>query len=164
MKVWRLLIPLLLFSACHQDRANRANKAQLKNPTEIKREVASARQALADLKPPLDALNAKMVALHRQFDPLSPGLIGFGDVRAKFYATAEGLGRMSAKESWLAGRIDAAANTGDRAELADISKNIAHTYDEMRTVDRLMSESQQEVQPFTKMKDELQALGKSSCE
>lgn len=160
-----MLLALGLLPACHK---GSADKASASHPAQLKRSAESAKKALAELEPPLNALRATFAALHQQFDPLPPGLPGFGETRAKFYTTAEGLGMMSTKVPWLSGRIDAAEKAGDRAALQEISRDIAHTHEEIRQVDRIALELLHEVQPFKKLAaekaDELQALGKTTCE
>jgi len=161
------LLPLAAGSlaACHKDAPAKANQVVIKtNPEELARKAEAAKQSLEGLKPQLSALNATLAELHREFDPLPPGLPGFGETRGKFYTTAEGLGTMNASLSWLSGRIDSAVKSGNGAELDAISKDITQKYDEVRHVDRITLELREEVRPFkTKVEDSL-VSGKSSCE
>lgn len=165
------LAPLLLLlaagslAACHKDAPAKAKQAARKtNPAELKRTADAAKQSLEGLKPLLGALNATLVELHRQYDPLPPGLPGFGETRGKFYATAEGLGMMNASLPWLASRIDSAVKSGDGAELDAIAKDITQKYDEVRHVDRITLELREEVRPFKDKVEDSLANGKSSCE
>lgn len=165
----RIALLLLLTSgglvACHKDQAQKANKvAIVKNPAELKRDAEAAQQALAGLKPLIEGLNGRISALHQQFDPLPPGLPGFGETRGRFYGTAEGVGRMNAKVPWLSGRIDAALKAGDSAELNQVSKDIAHGYEEVRQVERIASDLGREVEPFKHVVEEALITGKASCE
>jgi hypothetical protein len=150
--------------ACHKDQPRKAKAVVVKNAAELERDAHAARQALAGLKPLVEALNGKLAALRQQFDPLPPGLPGFGETRARFYATAEGIGRMNAKLPWLSGRIDAALKAGDRAELGEITKDIAHSYDEVQNVERIATELGRDVEPFKRVVEDAWVAGKSSCE
>jgi hypothetical protein len=165
------IAPLLLLSfaagapvACHENEPHKAKVAVVKNAAELERDANAARQALAGLTPLVHALNGNIAALRQQFDPLPPGLPGFGETRARFYATAEGIGRMNAKLSWLSGRIDAALKAGDSAELGEISKDIAHSYDEVKMVERIVTELGRDVEPFKHVVEDALVTGKSSCE
>jgi hypothetical protein len=167
------MIPILMaltasaLAACHEERAAKTTKSPA-NPAEIKRLADSARQGLEGLGPPLDALNGQYAALQQRFDPLPPGLPGFGDTRAKFYSAAIGVGTLGSKLPWLTKRIDAAVKAGDRAELEAISKDIAHTHEEMRQADRIALELLPRVQTFAKLAeekaDDFRLTGKSTCE
>jgi hypothetical protein len=164
------LLPALLLAftasslvACHKDQPQKA-KVVVKSAAELERDAHAARQALAGLKPLVEALNGKLVALRQQFDPLPPGLPGFGETRARFYATAEGIGRMNAKLPWLSGRIDAALKAGDSAELGEITKDIAHSYDEVQHVERIATELGRDVEPFKRVVEDAWVTGKTSCE
>jgi hypothetical protein len=150
--------------ACHKDPPHKAKVVVVKSLAELERDAHAARQALAGLTPLVEALNGKVVALRQQFDPLPPGLPGFGETRARFYATAEGIGRMNAKLPWLSSRIDAALNAKDSAELGEISKDIAHSYDEVKMVERIATELGRDVEPFKHVVEDAIATGKSSCE
>lgn len=149
--------------ACHRDPPQKA-KAVVKNPAQLQRDAQSARQALAGLEPLMEALNGKITALRQQFDPLPPGLPGFGETRGRFYATVEGVGRMNAKVPWLSGRIDADLKVGDSADLAEVAKDIAHTYDEVRLVEQIAADLRQEVEPFKHVVEDAVVTGKASCE
>lgn len=159
-----LLLAAASLAACHKDKAAKPNKAAVTDPAQLQRSAAQAKQALEGLKPQLSALNATVAELHQQYDPLPPGLPGFGETRGKFYATAEGLGMMNASLPWLSGRIDAAVKSGDGAELAAVAKDITLKYDEVRQVDRITLELRQEVRPFKNKVEDFQLSGKSSCE
>ena len=165
------IAPLLLLSlaasapvACHKNEPHKANAVVVKSAAELERDAQAARQALAGLTPLVQALNGKITGLRQQFDPLPPGLPGFGETRARYYATAEGIGRMNAKLPWLSGRIDAALKAGDSAELGEISKDIAHSYDEVQMVERIATELGRDVEPFKHAVEDALATGKSSCE
>jgi hypothetical protein len=165
------LVPVLLLAfaagalvACHKDQPQKAKLVVVKSAAELERDAHAARQALAGLKPLVEALNGKLVALRQQFDPLPPGLPGFGETRARFYATAEGIGRMNAKLPWLSGRIDAALKARDSAELGEISKDIAHSYDEVQNVERIATELGRDVEPFKRVVEDAWVTGKTSCE
>lgn len=150
--------------ACHKDQPQKAKVVVLKNPARLQRDAESAQQALAELKPLVETLNGKIATLRRQFDPLPPGLPGFGETRGRFYATAEGVGRMNAKLPWLASRIAAALETGDSTELGEVAKDIAHAYDEVRHVDRIVDDLSRDVEPFKHVVEEALVTGKASCE
>lgn len=159
---------LLMFAlgapvACHRNDPNKA-KAVVKSAAELERDANAARQSLVGLQPLVQALNGKIAALRQQFDPLPPGLPGFGETRARFYATAEGIGRMNAKLPWLSGRIDAALKAADSAELGEVSKDIAHSYVEVQKVEQIAAELAREVEPFKHVVEEALVTGKSSCE
>ena len=149
---------------CHKDPPRKAKAEVVKNAAELERDAKTAQQALAGLKPVVEALNAKVAVLRRQFDPLPPGLPGFGETRGRFYATAEGVGRMNAKLSWLSGRHDAALKAGNGAELGEVAKDIAHSYDEVRKVEKIVAELAHEVEPFQHVAEDALVTGKSSCE
>lgn len=171
-KAWRWLAPLALLAAsaalpaCRKKppSANKPPAAQVVSPAELARKAEAARQSLEGLKPMVSALNKQFEELHQKYDTLPPALPGFGETRGKFYATAEGLGTMNAKLVWLSGRIDSALKTGDPAALAETSQDIAHTYDEMRQVDRVTAELVREMPPFLQQAEQAQADGRSSCE
>jgi hypothetical protein len=152
--------------ACHKDKPEKLPPVAV-DPAELKRSAEASQQSLEELEPLLGALRRKVAALHEQFDPLPPGLPEFGDTRGRFYAAADGVGRLGSKLPWLAERIEAARKSGNSAELVAVSTSIAHTYDEVARANRLLDELEQQVQPFKKAleeKVELQALGKSTCE
>jgi hypothetical protein len=149
---------------CHKDQPQKAKVVVLKNPAELQRDAESAQRALAELEPSVLALNGKIATLRRQFDPLPPGLPGFGETRSRFYATAEGVGRMNAKLPWLAGRIAAALKAGDSTELGEVAKDIAHAYDEVRQVDQIVADLGRDVEPFKHVVEEALVTGKASCE
>lgn len=169
----RLILILMMLTACgaltacHKDDAAKVKKARA-NPAELQRLAAAARQGLEGLKAPLDALNERFRALHQEFDPLPPGLPGFGETRAKFYSAAIGVGTMGSKLPWLSSRIEAAVKAGDRAELEEISKSIARTHDEIRRADRIALELLHQVRPFEKLAeeraDDFRVTGKATCE
>jgi len=154
--------------ACHKKAPEKAQPAPIavvkKSPAEIKQLTDAANQSLAGLKPLLGGLNARFVALHEKFDPLPSDLPDFGETRGKFNAVDEGLGRMNAKLTWLVGQIDAAAKAGDAAELEELNRSIANSYDEVREVDKLASELLHEVMPFERVAAELEARRKAQCE
>jgi len=150
---------------CRKDKAPTVNKvAEVKNPAQLQRDAQSARQALVGLEPQIEALNGKITALRQQFDPLPPGLPGFGETRGRFYATAEGVGRMNAKVPWLSARIDAALKAGDSVQLAEIAKDIAHSYEEVRHVEQIAGDLGREVEPFKHVVEEALVTGKAACE
>lgn len=109
------------------------------------------RQSLDGLKPELGAMDAKFTALHRQFDALPANLPGFGEVRARFYATDEGMGIMGPRIDWLSNRLDSAMKSGDREELQKVSTDVAETYAQMREIDRIATELTHQVSPFERM-------------
>lgn len=131
-----------------RDRADDANKANATgvapNPDELKR-------SLDELQPRITELTAKFATLHKQVDPLPSDLPGFNEVRGKFYATDEGLGRISGKVAWLSGRLEAARKSGNREELREISTDIAKTHDDLRQIDRVVLELIHQVPPFQRM-------------
>lgn len=164
--VW-LSLALAFSSGCRKHEAQKP-KPQAANPIELKRQADTARQSLDGLKPLLAAQNAKFAALHRDFDPLPPGLPGFGETRGTFYAVDEGLGRLNTKLTLLSGRIDTAVQVGDAAELERVSQDIARTSVDIQKVERLGLELAEQVRPFQQEAaiklERLQALGKTTCE
>jgi hypothetical protein len=159
-----LLLTVGALGACRKEPPQKAKAAVIKNAAELGRDAKAAQQALAGLKPLIEALNVKLVALRGQFDPLPPGLPGFGETRARFYATAEGVGRMNAKLPWLASRIDVALKAGDGAQLGEIAEDIAHSYDEVKRVEQIVAELDRDVAPFKHVVEDALVTGKSSCE
>ena len=121
-----------------------------KTPAELKQLADSAKQSLEGLTAPVAGLRTRIAELHKEFDPLPPGLPGFGETRSEFYTTAEGVGMMSQKLLWLAQRLDAAVKASDGAELEAVSKDIEKTYTEVKTADQLMIALVHKVQPFKK--------------
>jgi hypothetical protein len=166
--VWLVLLGCATSLSCHKGRSEKTSKPAVSSPAELQRSADAAKQALATTEPRLSELRAKFAALHREFDPLPPGLPGFGETRGRFYATAIGFGTLSAKLPWLSGRIDSALKSGKRAELEEIAKDIAHMREEMAQVDRIAGELSHQVQPFKKLAadktEEFLATGKNSCE
>jgi hypothetical protein len=158
-----VLLAVALLPACQKDTA-KANKAAVTSPAELQRRAAQAKQALEGLKPQISALNTTLAELHRQYDPLPPGLPGFGETRGRFYATAEGVGMMNASVPWLSARIDSALKAGDGAELAAITQDITQKYDEARQADRITLELRHEVLPFKNKVEDFQLNGSRSCE
>lgn len=169
-----LLTALLLLgasgsvAACAKGSTEKATKEVAVSDAELQQSAAAARQALDALKPAFSAQSAKIAALHREFDPLPPGLPGFGETRSQFYTTSIAWGALSAKLPWLSSRIDAAVQARSRAELGEVSKEIAETQAQLRRVDEITAELLRRVQPFKKQAaeklEEQQALGKNSCE
>lgn len=147
-------------SACHK---GSSEKAAVKNDAELKRTADAARHSLDGLKPALAELDKKYRALHAEFDDLPPDLPDFGETRSKFYAAAEGVGMMSAKIPWLANRLDAALKAGDSAKLAQVSKEITDTYDEVRRADQINMELVHQVLPFKRLHQEIQERTKAEC-
>ena len=160
-----LLLALALSAGC---RTRDAQKPKPASPAEVKRRADSARQSLDGLKPLFAAQNTKFAELHREFDPLPPGLPGFGETRGSFYAADEGLGRLNTKLIWLSGRIDTAVQAGDVAELERVSHDIERTSVDIQKVDRLGLELAEQVRPFQQEAaiklERMQALGKTTCE
>ncbi len=154
MKIVPVLSILLLgapLAGCRKDRADAGNKTGAAGSTD------AVKQSLEALKAPLNALNTKFADLHKQFDPLPPNLPGIEEVRGKFYATDEGLGRIVAKIDWLAHRLEAARKSGNRQELDEVSKDIAQTQEELRQIDRIALELVHQVLPFQKMMADIKA-------
>lgn len=164
MLVW---LALASASGCRKHDTAKAEPKPA-DPVALQRETDAARQSIERLKPLLAVQNAKFAELHRQFDPLPPGLPGFGETRGSFYAVDEGLGRLNTKLSWLSGRIDGALQAGNLAELQQISQDIARTSADIQKVDRLGLELAEQVRPFQQEAliklERLQALGKTTCE
>lgn len=161
--LWLLLLTALVLAGCRKHTPSKPSKPAATNPAELQLGAARARQALEGLKPQLSTLNTTLKELHQLYDPLPPGLPGFGETRGKFYATAEGVGMMNASVPWLASRIDAAVASGNGAELAAITNDISQKVAEIHEVDRITLELRHEVLPFkNKVEDFL--VGKSSCE
>lgn len=170
---WRIvpLVTLLAATspvACSKQKGEKVVNA---NPAQIKQKAEAARKSLDGLETPLSELSKKFAALRQQFDKLPPDLPEFGETRGRFYAASIGQGTMTAKVPWLSSRIDSAVKSQNEAELDAISKEIAHTHEEVRQADRLASALSQEVQPFSKKLEELRqralerrAGGKLACE
>jgi len=151
--------------ACHKAAAEKPKPVLVKkSPAELEQLADSARQSLEGLKPVLASLSAKFKVLHEKFDPLPADLPDFGLLRGKFNSADEGLGRMNAKIPWLAGQLEAAVKAGDGAELEEISKSIANTYNELPQVEQLFTELLHEVMPFTRIAAELEARRQAMCE
>lgn len=136
---------------------------------ELQRRAEEARRSLKAVEPAFAPLIAKLSALHQEFDPLPPALEGFGETRSRFYALSITVGAMTAKPSWLSGRIDAAFKARDLAELSAITREIEETHSQVRHAEVRAAELSQQVQPFKnaalRKMEELQARGKtSSCE
>lgn len=116
----------------------------------------------------LTALNGKLTALHAEFDPLPPGLPGFGETRARFYAVSIGLGTLGSKLPWLSSRVDAAIASGSGAELQAVVEDVAQTQAQAREAERATAELLQQVQPFkqraAERMDQLQAFGQTTCQ
>lgn len=175
---WVPLVMMLLGSsalvACHKDKpqpakpAASAQAAVKKSPEEVKRLIDAAQKSLAELRPQIDALTAKFAELHKEYDPLPPGLPDFGETRGRFYAAAEGLGMMSAKLSYISGRLDAASKSGDGSELDDLTKDLASTYKEIIDVNHLTVQLARDVKPFQKAREarieDFVSKGKKVCE
>lgn len=167
-------LPLLLMvlassslGGCHKEKAAKVTRMRA-DPAEMKRLADDARQSLKGLATPLSTLRARYAELQQQFDPLPPGLPSFGETRATFYSAAIGVGTLSAKAPWLAGRIEAAVQAGDRAALVEVAKDIAHTQEEIQHAERVARELSQRVGPFQKLAleraDEFRLTGKATCE
>ena len=153
------------FVACHKAAPQKPKVTVVKkSPEELKKLADSARESLEGLKPPLAAMTAKFTALHQQFDPLPSDLPDFGETRGKFYSADEGVGRLNAKIPWLSTQLDAAVKAGDGAELEEISKSIASTYNDLPEVQQVYTELVHEVMPFTRIAAELEARKKAACE
>jgi outer membrane protein OmpA-like peptidoglycan-associated protein len=134
-------------AGCHKDRANADNA----NKVEAGPNVDSVKDSLDGLKPQLSAMDAKFTALHQQFDALPANLPGFGEVRARFYATDEGMGIMGPRITWLSDRLDYALKSANREELRGVSTDIVATYDQMREIDRIATELTHQISPFERM-------------
>jgi hypothetical protein len=126
--------------------------------------AARARAALRGLEPKLATAGAAMAGLHREFDPLPPGLPGFGPTRSKFYATAEGVGMLGAKLPWLSARIDSAEKARDGAALSSLSLDIERVDAQLGRVERLAVELLHEVQPFKSVAEEPFGPPPAKCE
>lgn len=168
---WQLASVLALalaagpLAACKSKSQDKSSKAAVKkSPAELKKLSDSAKKSLDGLTAPVDALRARIAELHKEFDPLPPGLPGFGETRSEFYTTAEGVGMMHAKLTWLAGRLDTATKTGNGDELEEVSKDITKTYDEVATADRITVGLIHKVQPFKTAHEPTvqEVLGKAS--
>ncbi len=162
-------VPISLFvvaacalPACHKNKADKP-KVVAASPAEIKRLADAAKKSLEELKAPLTDLNGKFSALHEQFDKLPADLPQFGETRSRFYTAFISVGTLSAKVPWLAGRIDSAVKSADRAELDEISKDITHTREEIRQADQVSIELLHRVMPFKRVAEEIRARG-GKCE
>lgn len=144
-------------AGCHKGRTNAENA----NKVDAGPNEPSMMQSLDGLKRQLSAMNARFTALHKQFDGLSPNLPGFGEVRARFYATDEGMGIMGPRITRLSNGLDSALKSGNREELQKVSADIAATYDQMGEIDRIATELMHQVSPFERMArlEELEITG-----
>ena len=152
---------------CRKDKPrDKGAQAVKKSPEQRKKLAASAKQSLEGLNAPMAELRARIAELHKEFDPLPPGLPEFGETRSEFYTTAEGVGMMNQKLIWLAQRLDAAVKAGDDVELDAVSKDIDKTYQEVKTADQMSIALIHKVQPFKKaLEVRVQdVLGKGKCE
>jgi hypothetical protein len=111
----------------------------------------AVKQSLDQLKNRFAELKKKFMALREQVDTIPPDLPGFSEVRSTFYAAEEGRGTTEAKTIWLSERLDAAVRSGNRAELEQISKDIAATYDDIRKIDELHVKLLHQVMAFQRM-------------
>ncbi len=147
-----------------QDKSAQAVKP--KTPAERKQIAESAKRSLDGLNAPMAELRARIAELHKEFDPLPPGLPEFGETRSEFYTTAEGVGMMNQKLIWLQQRLDAALKASDDVELEAVSKDIDKTYQEVKTADQISIALIHKVQPFKKaLEVRVQdVLGKGKCE
>jgi len=167
----RILQGLMIVVACGQLVACRKDPPQKaapvvvkKSPAELKQLADSAYQSLEGLKPKLEALTVQFRALHQKFDTLPPDMPDFEPTRGKFNSADEGLGRMNAKIPWITGKLDAAVKAGDGAELEEISKSIASTYDDVPQVNQVAMELIHEVAPFVRMAEQYEANKKALCD
>lgn len=142
---------------CRKDKAqtDSAKTTVKMSPAEQKKLAESAKRNLEDLSAPVGVLRARVTELHKEFDPLPPGLPGFGETRSEFYTTAEGIGMMSQKLIWMSERLDTAVKASDGEELTAVSKDIEKTYTEVKTADQLLTALIHKVQPFKKAREVL---------
>jgi hypothetical protein len=155
---WRLVSMLTLTLAasplvgCRKDKPQdkSASASVKKSPAELKKLADSAKKSLEGLNTPVAELRTRVAELHKEFDPLPPGLPGFGETRSEFYTTAEGVGMMSQKLLWLSQRLDAAVKASDATELEAVAKDIDKTYQEVKTADQISIALIHKVQPFKK--------------
>lgn len=153
-------------SACSKKKPQESSKVTAKSPAEVQKLAESARKSLDGLKAPIETLRARIQELHKEFDPLPPGLPGFGETRSDFYTTADGVGMLHTKLGLLSSRLDAASKAGDASALEELSKEIEQTYRDVTSADRISVELIHRVQPFKKaleVKVE-DVLGKGKCE
>ncbi len=71
---------------------------------------------------------------------------------------------MNTKIPWLAGQSKPQWKAGDGAELEEISKSIANTYNDVPQVEQVITELIHEVPPFTRLAAELEARRQAMCE
>jgi hypothetical protein len=121
-------------------------------------------KSLDELRTRLDELKKKFMALRTEVDSVPPDLPGFSDVRVKFYATEEDRGTTDAKSVWLASQLEAAVKSGNRAELAQVSKDIAATYDDIRKIDELHVKLLHQVMAFQRTARQAQQAEKEAQE
>jgi hypothetical protein len=124
--------------------------------------VEAVQKSLDELRTRLDELKKKFMALRAEVDSVPPDLPGFSDVRVKFYATEEGRGTTDAKSVWLASQLEAAAKAGNRAELEQVSKDIAATYDDIRKIDDLHVKLLHQVMAFQRTARQAQQAEKEA--
>jgi hypothetical protein len=170
---WRFVSMLSLalaagaLAGCRKDKPqDKSAQAAKKSPAELKKLADSAKQSLEGLSAPVAALRTRIAELHKEFDPLPPGLPEFGETRSEFYTTAEGVGMMSQKLLWMSQRLDAAIKAGDGVELEAVSKDIDKTYQEVKTADQISIALIHKVQPFKKALEVRveDVLGNGKCE
>jgi hypothetical protein len=169
LQVGLILLTCAVPSACRKRTPEQVEQGvPPQNPAQLRREAESAKQSLAELRPPLAALQATFVALHREFDALPPGLPGFGETRAKFYAASVGLGTLGTKVALLSERINAALSQSPGAELSGLSKDVRATAEQLRQMDAVAAQLRKEVQPFKQRVEEridlMHAGGDNKCE
>lgn len=119
--------------------------------------VEAAQKSLAELEAPVSALRAKFAELHKRFDALPGDLPEFGPARERFYGTDEALGRLTAKLSWLADRLDKAVKSGNQQELDEVSEDIQNTFRDIREIDKIALQLTHVVPAFERMHKRLLA-------
>lgn len=127
VRIVRLLMALVgagSLLGCHKSAADKA-------------EDASVKQSLDGLESQLGELETRFSDLRKQVEAVPANLPGRSELRGRFYAIEEGRGITDEKVKMLSGRFDSALSSGKRAELRQISKEIAETHGELDQLDQL---------------------------
>jgi uncharacterized coiled-coil protein SlyX len=143
----RIVLPLLLavavgsgsLAGCHKSSSDKV-------------QAESVRQSLEGLRKQFAELKTRFMDLRTRVESIKPPEPpGFNDARARFYAAEEARGTTEAKVSWLASRLDTASSTGNRAELDEISKEIAQSQADIAKIEQLHVKLLHQIMSFERM-------------
>lgn len=98
------------------------------------RQRAELTSALDQYKAQVAELQKQSSALRARFDKLPEDLPGIGPVRDDLHALEEVLGVEGGRTQWLAGQLDKAFATGDKAQIGAVGKAIPHDAGAMEQV------------------------------